>query len=269
MGLPIPVHAADVARAVRQTGHSSFPVYDDDLDHLIGILFVNDLFRSGWELDARNGSDANGDERRARQAVAARHLPPSAPALSRAREPLRARRPGRHAPRPTGLRRRRRRVRRGGGRAHRQGPPRPRWSGTSATSSTPAGSPRSSGSTAPAGSSTAGPASTTSATSSGWTSPRASTSPWGASSSTPSGTSPKKASADPRRLGAPGGRDGQAAGGQGRRPSRSTPTRLAEEHAGDLTPRPGRRRVSALPSTRLPVASTTLRLAPGCRHHGL
>ncbi len=61
VGLPIPVHAADVARAVRQTGHSSFPVYDDDLDHLIGILFVNDLFRSGWELDARNGNDANGD----------------------------------------------------------------------------------------------------------------------------------------------------------------------------------------------------------------
>jgi magnesium and cobalt transporter len=56
VGLPIPVHAADVARAVRQTGHSSFPVYDDDLDHLIGILFVNDLFRSGWELDGRYGN---------------------------------------------------------------------------------------------------------------------------------------------------------------------------------------------------------------------
>lgn len=56
VGLPIPVHAADVARAVRQTGHSSFPVYDDDLDHLIGILFMNDLFRSGWTLDGRNGN---------------------------------------------------------------------------------------------------------------------------------------------------------------------------------------------------------------------
>jgi len=61
VGLPIPVHAADVARAVRQTGHSSFPVYDDDLDQLIGILFVNDLFRSGWELDVRNGNGGNGD----------------------------------------------------------------------------------------------------------------------------------------------------------------------------------------------------------------
>jgi len=61
IGLPIPVHAADVAKAVRQSGHSSFPVYDDDLDHLIGILFVNDLFRSGWELDGRDG-DGSGDK---------------------------------------------------------------------------------------------------------------------------------------------------------------------------------------------------------------
>jgi CBS domain containing-hemolysin-like protein len=56
-GLPIPVHAADVARAVRTTGHSCFPVYDDDLDHLIGVLFVNDLFRTGWEIDGRNGAE--------------------------------------------------------------------------------------------------------------------------------------------------------------------------------------------------------------------
>jgi CBS domain containing-hemolysin-like protein len=56
-GLSIPVHAADVARAVRTTGHSCFPVYDDDLDHLIGVLFVNDLFRTGWEIDGRNGAD--------------------------------------------------------------------------------------------------------------------------------------------------------------------------------------------------------------------
>jgi CBS domain containing-hemolysin-like protein len=63
VGLPIPVHAADVARAVRQTGHSSFPVYDDDLDHLIGILFVNDLFRSGWALDVRNGNGNGGPDK--------------------------------------------------------------------------------------------------------------------------------------------------------------------------------------------------------------
>ena len=50
VGLPIPVRAEDVARAVRHSGHSAFPVYHDDLDNLVGVLFVGDLFRSGWEL---------------------------------------------------------------------------------------------------------------------------------------------------------------------------------------------------------------------------
>ncbi len=50
VALPIPVTADDVARAVRETGHSCFPVYDDNLDDLIGVLFVNDLFRSGWSV---------------------------------------------------------------------------------------------------------------------------------------------------------------------------------------------------------------------------
>src|SRR4029077_703907 len=44
--LTIPVHAEDVGRAVRTTGHSCFPVVHDDLDDLIGILFVNDMFRT-------------------------------------------------------------------------------------------------------------------------------------------------------------------------------------------------------------------------------
>jgi CBS domain containing-hemolysin-like protein len=50
VGLPIPVKAEDVARAVRHSGHSAFPVYHDDLDNLVGVLFVNDLFRAGWEI---------------------------------------------------------------------------------------------------------------------------------------------------------------------------------------------------------------------------
>jgi CBS domain containing-hemolysin-like protein len=45
--LTIPVHAEDVGRVVRTTGHSCFPVVHDDLDDLIGILFVNDIFRTG------------------------------------------------------------------------------------------------------------------------------------------------------------------------------------------------------------------------------
>jgi magnesium and cobalt transporter len=47
--LTIPVHADDIARAVRTSGHSCFPVVHDDLDDLIGILFVNDIFRTGPE----------------------------------------------------------------------------------------------------------------------------------------------------------------------------------------------------------------------------
>jgi len=45
--LTIPVHADDIARAVRTTGHSCFPVVHGDLDDLVGILFVNDIFRAG------------------------------------------------------------------------------------------------------------------------------------------------------------------------------------------------------------------------------
>jgi CBS domain containing-hemolysin-like protein len=47
--LTIPVHADDIARAVRTSGHSCFPVVHDDLDDLIGILFINDIFRAAKE----------------------------------------------------------------------------------------------------------------------------------------------------------------------------------------------------------------------------
>ena len=43
----MPVTLDDVARAVRRSGHSHFPVYQDDLDHLLGVLFVKDLFHPG------------------------------------------------------------------------------------------------------------------------------------------------------------------------------------------------------------------------------
>lgn len=55
VGLAIPVRAADVAEAVRRSGHSAFPVYHGDLDNLVGVLFVNDLLRAGWEV-GRNGT---------------------------------------------------------------------------------------------------------------------------------------------------------------------------------------------------------------------
>jgi putative hemolysin len=43
VGLAAPVAFGDVARAVRRSGHSHFPVYKDDFDHLLGVLFVKDL----------------------------------------------------------------------------------------------------------------------------------------------------------------------------------------------------------------------------------
>jgi CBS domain containing-hemolysin-like protein len=47
VALELPVTEDDVGRAVRESGHSRFPVYEDDLDHLVGVLFVKDLFRMG------------------------------------------------------------------------------------------------------------------------------------------------------------------------------------------------------------------------------
>ena len=47
VALPEPVSYEDVARAVRRSGHSHFPVYEEDLDRLAGVLFVKDLFHLG------------------------------------------------------------------------------------------------------------------------------------------------------------------------------------------------------------------------------
>ena len=57
--LTIPVQAEDIAQAVRTSGHSCFPVVHDDLDDLIGILFVNDIFRTN-RPDARAGDESGG-----------------------------------------------------------------------------------------------------------------------------------------------------------------------------------------------------------------
>jgi putative hemolysin len=50
VSLSIPLTVDAVTRAVRESGHSCFPVCGDDLDDLIGVLFVNDLFRAGWKV---------------------------------------------------------------------------------------------------------------------------------------------------------------------------------------------------------------------------
>ena len=51
IALRVPFELKDVARAVGESGHSRFPVYEEDLDKLAGVLFVKDLFRSGWLLN--------------------------------------------------------------------------------------------------------------------------------------------------------------------------------------------------------------------------
>jgi hypothetical protein len=113
--LTIPVQADDIARAVRTSGHSCFPVVHDDLDDLIGILFVNDIFRTGKDGPlARDATDPSPLEisRKVRQ-------PYLAPRVAG-----RARGPGRHAQAPARRRRRGGRVRRRGRDPDRQGPPR-------------------------------------------------------------------------------------------------------------------------------------------------
>ena len=45
VALPAPVRFGDVAAAVRRSGHSHFPVYEEDLDRLLGVIFLKDLFR--------------------------------------------------------------------------------------------------------------------------------------------------------------------------------------------------------------------------------
>jgi CBS domain containing-hemolysin-like protein len=51
--LKAPVSTEDVARAIKESGHSRFPVYEQDLDDLVGVLFVKDLFRSGGVVRLR------------------------------------------------------------------------------------------------------------------------------------------------------------------------------------------------------------------------
>jgi CBS domain containing-hemolysin-like protein len=50
VALSIPLTADAVTQAVRESGHSCFPVYGDNLDDLVGVLYMNDLFRAGWTV---------------------------------------------------------------------------------------------------------------------------------------------------------------------------------------------------------------------------
>ncbi|HVX20740.1 MAG TPA: hemolysin family protein [Acidimicrobiales bacterium] len=62
VALTIPVTAEDVAQAIRESGHRCFPVVHDDLDDLVGLLFVNDLFRSRRTRSGRSRLDGDTGE---------------------------------------------------------------------------------------------------------------------------------------------------------------------------------------------------------------
>jgi len=98
VALAVPVTLDDVARAVRRSGHSHFPVYQDDLDHLLGVLFVKDLFHPGpLGIEGIRAVD-NGDERGSPVLDVAKRVrepyiaPESRPALEILAEMRRARR---------------------------------------------------------------------------------------------------------------------------------------------------------------------------------
>ena len=81
VALSIPLTVDAVTQAVRESGHSCFPVYGDNLDDLIGVLFVNDLFRAGWQVGgAGKPGTATGRHRRA--PATGRRRPPRTPSTS-------------------------------------------------------------------------------------------------------------------------------------------------------------------------------------------
>lgn len=98
VALAVPVTLDDVSKAVLRFGHSHFPVYQDDLDHLLGVLFVKDLFHPGFldreGIRAIEASDGRGSlvldvARRVREPYI---VPESRPALEILAEMRRARR---------------------------------------------------------------------------------------------------------------------------------------------------------------------------------
>jgi CBS domain containing-hemolysin-like protein len=98
VALSIPLTVDAVTRAVRESGHSCFPVYGDNLDDLIGVLFVNDLFRAGWKVSGTRDAGGRGygavdpkggaDEDRVPDSAAARPSPDPIDISRRLRQPF-------------------------------------------------------------------------------------------------------------------------------------------------------------------------------------
>ena len=90
--LAVPVTLDDVALAVRKSGHSHFPVYEEDLDRLLGVLFVKDLFRPGAYGLAMHGNGSSQVIDVARRVREPYVVPESRPALEILAEMRKARR---------------------------------------------------------------------------------------------------------------------------------------------------------------------------------
>lgn len=54
--IEIGTHLGDLIRTVREIGHSRIPVYEEDLDHIVGIFYVKDLMR--WLAGEHNAHHA-------------------------------------------------------------------------------------------------------------------------------------------------------------------------------------------------------------------
>ena len=56
-GIPLGAKPSDVRRIMRETRHTRYPIYDGDLDHIVGMLHVKDLLRrliAGETIAARD-----------------------------------------------------------------------------------------------------------------------------------------------------------------------------------------------------------------------
>lgn len=76
LSLEAPVKVAEVLRLVKETGHTRFPVYENTLDQLVGVLFLKDLFRMPDLFDGRQFR-ADAEVKRLRQPLLipeSRHL---------------------------------------------------------------------------------------------------------------------------------------------------------------------------------------------------
>ena len=62
VALSIPLTVDAVTQAVRESGHSCYPVCGENLDDLIGVLFVNDLFRAGWKVSGTDETPGTGGD---------------------------------------------------------------------------------------------------------------------------------------------------------------------------------------------------------------